>query len=203
MAENEIIDMGHASRWVRTRRALKDSECSVEDIAAAMEADMEGMCVALSGALRNGPPLSQLLRLSLGSPLQVQTVIAQFTEKGLASLVNAARNLCRSNEPAEVAAVAARLLTQRLVDQAEYRAGREERFRNAEPRSELRSEAERVFGAYEADLRALLEAALRDGAPVKFKRRLTAKRRMSSKQLVGMSLTATRPQSHSETGRAR
>ena len=203
MAENEIIDMGHTSRWVRTRRALKDPECSVEDIAAAMGADMESMCAALNGALRNGPPLSQLLRLTLGSPLQVQAVIAQFTEKGLASLVNAARNRCQSSDPAEVAAVAARLLTQRLVDQAELRAGREERFRDHELRNELCSQAAKVFGTYEADLRAILEAALRDGAPVPFKRRLTAKPRMSSKQLVGMSLTAPRPRSPTETHRAR
>ncbi|MBB3819819.1 hypothetical protein FHT03_003010 [Xanthomonas arboricola] len=203
MAENEIIDMGHASRWVRTRKALKDSSCSVEDIAAAMGEDMEGMCAALNGALRNGPPLSQLLRLSLGSPLQVQAVIAQFTEKGLASLVNAARNRCRSSDPVEVAAVAARLLTQRLVDQAECRAGREERFRDPELRSQLFLHVANAFGAYEADLRAILEAALRGGAPVPFKRRRTAKPRMSSKQLVGMSLTAPRPQSPTETDRAR
>ncbi|WP_267109081.1 hypothetical protein [Xanthomonas sacchari] len=203
MAENEIIDMGHASRWVRTRKALKDSSCSVEDIAAAMGEDMEGMCAALNGALRNGPPLSQLLRLSLGSPLQVQAVIAQFTEKGLVNLVNSARNLCRSSDPLEVSRLAARLLTQRLVDQAECRAGREERFRDPALRNELCLQATKVFGGYEADLRAMLEAALRDGAPVPFKRRLTARPRMSSKQLVGMSLTAPRPQPPTETGRAR
>ena len=198
MAENEIIDLGHASRWIRTRKALKDSSCSVEDIAAAM-----GMCAALSGALRNGPPLSQLLRLSLGSPLQVQAVISQFTEKGLANLVNAARNRCCSSDPVVVAAVAAQLLTRRLVDQAEYRAGREERFRDAELHNELRLQAAKVFGAYEADLRSILEAALRDATPVPFKRRLTAKPRISSKQLVGMSLTAPRPRAPTEANSAR
>ena len=203
MAENEIIDMGHASRWVRTRKAMRDPNCSVEDIAAAMGADMEGMCAALNGALRNGPPLSQLLRLSLGSPLQVQAVIAQFTEKGLASLVNDARNRCRSNEPAEVAAVAARLLTQRLIDQAQCRAGREERFRDPELRSELSSQAAKAFGAYEGDLRTILEAALRDGAPVHFKRRLTARKRISPKQLMSISLVSAGPQSTTETDHAR
>lgn len=203
MAENEIIDLGHTSRWARTRRALKDPGCAVDDIATAMAADMEGMCAALSGALRNGPPLSSLLRLSLGSPVQVQVVIAQFTEKGLASLVNDARNRCRSNDPAEVAAVAARLLTQRLIDQAQCRAGREERFRDPELRSELSSQVAKAFGAYEGDLRAILEAALRDGAPVRFKRRLTAKRRMSSKQLMNVSLVPTGSQSITETDRAR
>lgn len=202
MAENEIIDLGHASRWVRTRKALQDPNCSVEDIAVAMREDMERMCAALNGALRNGPPLSQLLRLSLGSSLQVQAVIAQFTEKGLATLVNAARNHCRSGDPAEVASVAARLLTQRLVDQAECRAGREERFRDPEFRNELSRRAAEAFGAYEADLRVMLEAALRD-APVQFKRRLTAKRRIGAKQLVGMSLTATRSQAFRETDHVR
>lgn len=203
MAENEIIDMGHASRWVRTRKALKDPNCAVEDIAAAMAADMEGMCAALSGALRNGPPLSSLLRLALGSPLQVQAVIAEFTEKGLASLVNAARNRCRSNDPTEVAAVAARLLTQRLIDQAQCRAGREDRFRDSQLRNEISSQAAKVFGAYEADLRAILEAALRDGAPVPFKRRLTAKRRIGPKQLVNISLTPAGPQPTAEASRVR
>lgn len=203
MAENEIIDMGHASRWIRTRKAMKDPSCSIEDIAAAMGADMEGMCAALNGALRNGPPLSQLLRLSLGSPMQVQAVIAQFTEKGIANLVNTARNRCQSSDPTEVATVAARLLTERLVDQAECRAGREERFRDPESHGEIRLQAEKAFGAYEADLRAILEAALRNRAPVPFKRRLTAKRRMNSKQLIAMSLTNARPPPSTEKDHAR
>lgn len=201
MAENEIIDLGHASRWARTRRALKDESCTVEEIAVAMATDMEGMCVALNGALRNGPPLSSLLRLAMGSSLQVQAVIAQFTEKSLASLVNTARNRCRSSDPAEVAAVAARLLTKRLIDQAQCRAGREERFRDPELRSELLSQAAKAFGAYEADLRAILEAALRDGAPVPFKRHLTVKRRISPKQLMSISLTSG-PQFAMEMNRA-
>jgi len=190
MAENEIIDLGHASRWARTRRTLKDQNATIDEIATAMASDMEGMCAALSGALRNGPPLSALLKLAMGSPLQVQAVIAQFSEKGLVNLVNDARNRCRSNDPAAVATVAARLLTQKLVDQAQCRAGREERFRDPTLRDELSTQAAKVFASYEADLRAILEAALRDRTPAPFKRRLTVKRKMSPKQLVALSLTA-------------
>lgn len=203
MAENEIIDLGHKSRWIRTRKALQDHECPIEDVVAAITADMEGMCAGLNTALRNGPPLSGLLRLALGSSLQVQTVIAQFTEKSVAILVDAARNRCRSNDPAEVADVASQLLTQRLIDQAECRAGREERFRDPEMRRELVEQATRTFKSYEGDLRAMLEAALRDGAPVSFKRRATGKRRMSSRQLMNVSLIPARTQSPSEPKRAR
>lgn len=203
MAENEIIDLGHRSRWVRTRKALQDQGCSLDDVVSAMTADMEGMCAGLNGALRNGPPLSGLLRLTLGSSLQVQTVIAQFTEKGIALLVNAARNRCGSNDAAEVAAVAAQLLTQRLIDQADCRAGREERFRDPELRREFLDQVTRTFKNYEGDLRDMLEAALRDGAPVGFKRRLTGKRRMSPRQLINVSLLSTRTESPSEPKRAR
>jgi hypothetical protein len=203
MAENEIIDLGHKSRWVRTRKALQDRECPVDEVVAAMTADIEGLCAGLNAALRNGPPLSGLLRLALGSSLQVQTVIAQFTEKGLAVLVNAARNRCRSNDPAEVAEVASQLLTQRLIDQAGCRAGREERFRDPELHREFLEQATRTFKAYEGDLRAMLEAALRGSAPVSFKRRVTGKRRMTLRQLMNVSLIPSGTKSPSEPKRVR
>lgn len=203
MAENEIIDLGHRLRWQRTRRALQNAECPVDEVVAAMAADMEGVCAGLPKALKKGPPLKALLELSIGSNLQVQAVIAQFTEKGLASLVNDARKQCGSNSASAVAAAAARLLIDRLIDQIECRAGREERFRSSEARSELIAQATKAFRGYERDLQAILEAALGDGPMVRFKRRLTQKPRMSARQLLNVSIVPVPPSSIPETSRAR
>ena len=187
MAENEIIDLGHKLRWERTRRALNNSDCPLEDVVAAMTADIEGVCNSLPKALRKGPPLMLLLRLSLGSPLQVQAVIAQFNEKGLATLVNDARKLSRSSDAGLVATEAAKLLIDRLIDQVDRRAGREERFRSSEARAQLLEEATKTFRSYEGDLRAILESSLRDGPIVRFKRRITPKH-MTAKQLLNISV---------------
>ena len=187
MAENEIIDMGHPSRWARTRRVLKDADCPNAGVAEAMREDMEGTLRALARVLRKGPSLSALLRLALGSSANVQAVISQFQEKTLATLVNEARNRCASNDPDVVATTAARILIERLIDQAECRAARHAHFRDLLARDELHSSAKQVFGGYEADLRRILADALRDGAP-SFKRRARPTRSLTPQQLVGMSL---------------
>lgn len=193
MAENEIIDLGHKLRWVRTRRALKNSDCPLEDVVAAMTADIEGVCSGLPKALKKGPPLASLLRLTIGSSVQVQAVIAQFNEKSLATLVNDARKLSCSNNAASVAAVAARLLVDRLIDQIDRRAGREERFRSPEARAQLLAEATKTFRSYEDDLRAILQSSLLGEPIVRFKRRIAAPERMTAKQLLSISIARPSP----------
>lgn len=193
MAENEIIDLGHATRWARTRRALKDPDCPLHEVAAAMARDMERVLRALARILRSGPSLAELLRLALGSSFAVQKVIAQFQERSLASLVNDARNRCLSNDPDLVAAVAARLMIERLTDQAEGRAARHTHYQDAMSRDELHAQVQQTFAAYEGNLRDMLAAALREGEPVRFKPRLTARPRLTPKQVVGMSLLSGNP----------
>src|SRR5690606_20272582 len=119
MAENELLDLGHKLRWQRTRRALQNPDCPLPDLIAALTSDMEGVCSGLPKALRKGPPLAALLGFSLGSPMQVQAVIAQFTERSLARLTHDARKLARSNEAGAVAACAEQLMVDRLVDQVD------------------------------------------------------------------------------------
>lgn len=201
MAENEIIDLGHRWRWERTRRAFKNPDCSLKDVVAAMVTDTEGMCSGLPKALKKGPPLASLLKLSIGSSLQVQSVIAQFKEKGLATLVNDARKLARSNDAATVAAAAAKLLVNRLIDQVERRAGREERFRSTDVRAELVAEATRTFRSYEDDLGTILESSLRDGPIAHFRRRIAPSPRMTARQLLNTSVTPTAPASESPHAR--
>jgi len=151
--------------------------------------------------LKKGPPLASLLRLTIGSSVQVQAVIAQFNEKGLATLVNDARKLSRNNDAASVAAVAARLLVDRLIDQLDRRAGREERFRSPEARAQLLAEATKTFRSYEGDLRAILQSSLLGEPIVRFKRRLAAPERMTAKQILNISIA--RPPSPQELPHAR
>ena len=53
--------------------------------------------------------MALLLEPALGSAFQTQVVLAQFTEQGIASLVQDAKKLERSNDPSRVAAAAAKL----------------------------------------------------------------------------------------------
>jgi len=200
MAENELLNFGHKTRWQRTRRALQNPGCPHSDLVAALTADIEGVCGGLPKALKKGPPLAALLRLSLGSSVQVQTVLAEFTEGNLARLTNEARSLTKSNDAAAVAACAARLLTDRLVDQLDKRAGRQEHFRSRESRSKLIADATAIFRSYESDLKRILECSLRDTPVMPFKRRLAHVRRPSPKQLLTFSVV---PQSSPEQPRAR
>lgn len=188
MAENELLNLGHKTRWQRTRRALENPDCSHADLVAALTADIEGVCSGLPKALKKGPPLAALLRLSFGSFMQIQAVLAEFKEGNLARLINEARSLTKSNDPSAVAACAARLLTQRLVDQLDKRAGRQEHFRSRESRAKLVADATKVFRNYEGDLKLILECSLRDAPITPFKRRLPRVRRPSPKQLLNFSI---------------
>lgn len=201
MAENEIIDLGHRRRWDRTRHALRNAECPLEGVIAAMSADIEGVCKGLPKALRKGPPLALLLKVAMGSTMQVQAVIAQFAEKGLAALVNDARKLARSNDPSAVAAMAAKHLIECLIDQVDKRAGREERFRSTVSRAQLVAEATKTFGVYEGDLRAILESALRGGRIQRFKPRIASLPRMTARQLISLSVASPSQPSESPHGR--
>lgn len=188
MAENELLNLGHKTQWQRTRRALENPDCPHADLLVALTTDIEGVCGGLPKALKKGPPLAALLRLSLGSSMQIQAVLAEFKEGNLARLTNEARSLTKSNDPSAVAACAARLLTQRLVDQLDKRAGRQEHFRSRESRAELVAEATRIFRSYEGDLKRILECSLRDAPITPFKRRLPPVLRPSPKQLVAFSV---------------
>lgn len=200
MAENELLNLGHKTRWQGTRRVIQNPDCAHADRLAVLTADIEGVCNGLPKALKKGPPLARLLGLSFGSPLQVQVVLSEFKEGNLARLTNEARSLTKSNEPGSVAACAARLLTDRLVDQLDKRAGRLEHFRSKESRVELISDATRIFRSYEGELKRILECSLR-GTPIRpFKRRLLPSPRLSSKQLLNFSVVQQPVQ---ETPRAR
>lgn len=194
MAENELLNLGHQTRWQRTRRALQNPECPHADRLAALTADIEGICSGLPKALKKGPPLAALLRLAIGSPLKVQVVLSEFKEGNLARLVNQARSLTKSNDPSAVASCTVRLLTDGLVDQLDTRAGRQEHLRSRESRAELAADATRIFRGYESELKRILECSLRDTPIAPFKRRLAPVRRMSPKQLVGFSVVPPSPE---------
>ncbi len=190
MAENEIIDLGHSTRWRRLRKALADPSCGSEDLLAAAQEDIEGMCKKLPGVLRKSPPLMLLLEPALASHAQAQAVLATFTERSIAILVRDALKLARSSTPGEVAAVVARRILERLLDQFALRAGKEARYRDKNTRDALVTRVAETFASYEGDLRATIEASLRGSAIPAFKPRTPSKPRMSVKQLLGFSVAA-------------
>lgn len=193
MAENELIDLGHHTQWRRLRRALKDPACGPDDLLAAAEGDIEGMCRKIPGALRKSPPLMLLLEPALTSHAQTQAVLATFTERSLAIYVRDALKLTRSPAPSEVAAVVTRRILERLVDQFALRAGKQEHYRDKATRDELVARVAERFGAYEGALRASIEASLQGSAIPAFKLRTSPKPRMSVKQLLGFSVAANPP----------
>ncbi|WP_074864443.1 hypothetical protein [Lysobacter enzymogenes] len=193
MAENEYIDLGHHTQWRRLRRALKDPTCGPDDLLAAAEGDMEGMCRKIPGVLRKSPPLMLLLEPALNSHAQAQAVLAAFTERSLATYVRDALKLTRSAAPGEVAAVVTRRILERLVDQFALRASKQEHYRDQATRDALVARVAERFAVYEGDLRASIEASLRGSAIKAFKPRTSPKPRMSAKQLLGFSVAAKPP----------
>lgn len=190
MAENELIDLGHHTQWRRLRRALKDPTCGPDDLLAAADGDIEGMCKKIPGALRKSPPLMMLLGPALSSPAQAQAVLATFKERSLATYVRDALKLTRSAAPGEVAAVVSRRILERLVDQFALRASKQEHYRDKATRDALVTRVAERFAAYEGDLRASIEASLRGRAIPAFKPRISPTPRMSAKQLLGFSVAA-------------
>lgn len=194
MAENEILDLGHRRRWLRTRRVLSADGCSVDDVLVAAQGDIEGVCRALAVALRKGDPLRILLEPALRSSAASQAVIAQFQEKRLAIVVRDVIKLCGSADPSIIATLSANKIVVGLTEQLGLRAGRNATFRSLAARRELSQQVSRIFAGYEGALRCSIEASLR-GAQIKpFKSSVQRASRLPPSQVVALSVT--RPVGH-------
>ncbi|MDH5824206.1 hypothetical protein QFW77_14590 [Luteimonas sp. RD2P54] len=190
MAENEYLDLGHPRRWQQTRDALDDPACTSSDIVSVACEDLEGVCEKLPGVLRRGPSLALLLKPVLESPSKAQVVLSQFTEKGLAQVVEAACKLAGGRGVAAVADAAATRIIDRLIDQLDLRAGQYDRFRSFEMRQQLRDEAAEAFRIYREPLRNIIEASLRDGPIQPYKRRIPLRPKLTPRQVTNLSVAA-------------
>lgn len=190
MAENELLDLGHARRWRRTRDALADPACTSTDIISVACEDFDVACEKLPAVLRQGPSMALLLQPMLGSASQSQAVLSQFAEKGLVQVVEMACRLARGQGIAAIAAAASQLMIERVIGQLDLRAGRCERYRSYEARQELRRDAAQAFDAYQEPLRKIIEASLRDGPIQPYKRRTQARPKLSPRQVASLSVSA-------------
>ncbi|WP_257386398.1 hypothetical protein [Tahibacter caeni] len=193
MAENEILDFGHRSRWRASRAVLKDSNATLAELVACAGEDFDGVMRRLPVALRKGPGLLILLRAAQESPVALQEVVAAFTEKRLAKLALTAGQLCPSNDPAEVAQTSAQLLIDALVDQIALRAKRERRFCAPDEQDALRASLAREFGKNFVQLSATLEASMR-GARIKPIKRAAPRIAVAPKDVARLSLVVRRPE---------
>lgn len=200
MAENEILDLGHPTRWRRTRYVISSPMCSIAEAVGAAVDDIEKVCRHLAIALRKGAPLSLLLRPALGSPVEAQAVISLFKERRLLSVVQSAQKLAESANPTAIANVAARLLVQGLAEQVQHYAGRKgDSFRSCEARYELKQGLDHAFANYIEPLRLAIETSLRGGRVRAYKSPVRIVPRMTAKEIINLPIsTNTKPhqQSH-------
>ncbi|MCD9125986.1 hypothetical protein [Luteimonas fraxinea] len=166
MAENEVLDFGHATRWRVSRRALRDPLCSLGEFVNAASVDCAAAIRNLPRALRQGPALMTLLRALEGSVLGLQETVAAFTEKRLANVVIAAARCASNASPAVVAQEAASRMLESMSDQIISRAWREQRFASPSEQVELRAALGNEFGAYQQSLAQAIESSL-GGTPVR------------------------------------
>lgn len=194
MAENEVLDFGHATRWRKSRSVLRDAQAVAEDFVEAATQDCEGAIRNLPKALRRGPPLLVLVKALRESILAQQEAISAFTEKRLANVVIAVAKCSKDSSAEQIAGKAADRMLETLVDQVLARALKERRFCASHEQAELRESLTRKFAAYQPPLAQAIESSLRglQVKPVKLPRRFMKRR---PEEVAVMSLiTPKRPE---------
>ncbi|WDJ75223.1 hypothetical protein [Xanthomonas campestris] len=197
MAENELLDFGHRDRWKRSRLLLDDPHASLSDVVKGAGEDFAEVARRLAVALRKGQTLLTLLRAAKQSPIALQAVIANFTEKRLASLVLTASQTTQSLNVAAVANRATELIVQTLIDQIAVRALSKRRFTSRAEQAALRASLVEEFAQYRPAVRAVLEASM-TGAPVKAIKRKAPTVRPTAQQVAHTSLVIRRPEDRHE-----
>lgn len=194
MAENEILDFGHLSRWRRSRAMLREPSTTLDGFVSCASDDFIEALRKLPAALRKGPALVTLLRAAEESPSALQEVVAAFKEKRIAKLALAASELAKNGGPAYVAQTATRLLIDGLVDQISLRAKRERRFCSLEEQRTLRASLVSEFNKCADVLSGALESSIRGKAVKSIKRALPALAPIHPGSIARMSLVTSRPE---------
>jgi hypothetical protein len=193
MAENEMLDLGHPNRWRRSRLLLDDPLTTVSELTTTAGEEFTEVVRRLAVALRKGQPLVMLLRAANQSAVALQSVIAEFTEKRLASLVVSARQTASDLSIEAVAHSASTSLIQTVVDQIVVRALSKSRFTSPQEQARLRKSLTSEFGQHQSAIRTVLEASMR-GAPIKPIRTRRHASRPTAHQVAATSLVITRPE---------
>lgn len=194
MAENESLDFGHRTRWLRSRKVLQDSQSTLDQFIRTAADDCRDAIRKVPVALRKGPALLTLMKaLETGSIVALQEVVTTFTEKRIASITLSALRSSTSTSTKDLAHAAAESVISTLIDQIAARAKRKRRFCSVSERAELRKALTREFSAHIPVLSDTLEASLR-GGPIHRIRRSSPSVRMAPKEVARMSLVALPPQ---------
>lgn len=188
MAENEYLDFGHRSRWLRSRKILRDPNSTLDEFISTASEDCQEAVRLVPVALRKGPALLSLARaLETGSIVALQEVIATFTEKRIASITVSALRSSRSKDLKDLARATAESVIGTLIDQIATRAKREQRFCSVSEQADLRMGLTREFSAHIPALSNTIEASLRGGHIPRI-RKMFASPRMAPREVARMSL---------------
>lgn len=194
MAENESLDFGHPSRWLRSRKILKDPQSTLDQFIHTAAEDCREAVRRVAVALRKGPTLLTLMKaLETGSVIALQEVVATFTEKRIASITLSALRFSASTDAKDLARATAESVIVTLIDQIAARSKREQRFCSVSEQTELRRGLTREFSAHIPALSDTLESSLH-GGPIRRIKRSVSPTRMAPKEVARMSLVAASPQ---------
>ena len=194
MAENEHLDFRHQSRWLRSRKVLKDPQSTLGEFIYTAAEDCQEAVRRVAEALRKGPALLTLVKaLETGSVVALQEVVATFTEKRIVSITLLALRFSPSTNAKDLARAAAENVISTLIDQIAARAKREQRFCSLSEQVELRKGLTREFSAHIPALSDTLETSLR-GGPIRRIKRPFPPTRMDPKEVARMSLAIPPPQ---------
>jgi hypothetical protein len=192
MAENEILDFGHPNRWRRSRQLLDDPQTTVFTFTQTAGEEFTEVLRNLAVALRKGP-LFVLLSAAKQSPVALQSVIAEFKEKRLASLVLGAWQTAKNSSIGAVALSASTSLIQVVVDQIVARSLEKSRFTSPQEQNQLRASLSMEFEQHQPKIHAMLEASM-SGKQVQRFRRQTS--RPTAHQVAMTSLVAAPSETH-------
>ena len=188
MAENESLDFGHRSRWLRSRKVLQDPASTLDQFIRTAAEDCREAVRLVPVALRKGPAFLTLVKaLETGSVRALQEAVATFTEKRIASITLSVMRSSWSRDPQDLARATAQSVIATLIDQIAARSKREQRFCSVSDQAKLRIALSREFVTHIPVLTDTIEASLR-GGPIRRIGRYFPPDRMAPKDVAHMSL---------------
>ena len=194
MAENEILDFGHATRWRKSRMCLKDPNSTLLEFVNCASEELEATIRRLPAVLRKTQGQLDVIRAAKGDPIALQAAVAALTQKRLGKAVAAADQLVPSGDPASVSRHASLSIFEGMIDQIVSRSKREARFCSVDEQESLRATLQARFASCVDQLAATIESSLRGQPikPVRLPRRPIT--RMQPRDVAHMSLTIPRPE---------
>lgn len=182
MAENEILDVGSPRRYVKFRKALRNTTFSPDQIADCLPDEF----VALTRKSLRGTPLYLILQACDKDRVALQAVIAQCKNRDLAVLAEQAYRCCKSEDSNVVAEKLTTMLLDQLVDRVRYQVFKSEDLDDDRRQAILEATSERLKGC-KTEIVTLLSASL---CNVKLPRILRASNKRTTQSARALSETS-------------